>query len=97
MTTPVSDDDQLIVLSLRNYYAGRNPTEVREDLEKKYGAVWDDAELLADFGVQFFDGPRVHVIRRSDSAHGTVGFVDAPRFYFAFIPAADDPQIFPVV
>lgn len=83
-------EDKLLVSALRNYYAGKEPAEVREDLEAKYGKVWNDEELLVDFGVQFFDGPRVHVIRRTDGKRGTVGFVDVPRFYFTFIAAPDD-------
>lgn len=83
-----ADDDQLVVDVLRNYYAGRGEDETRADLEKKYGDVWNDEELLAEFGVQFFDGPRVHVIRRTDGTRGTVGFIDSPRFYFAFMPDA---------
>jgi hypothetical protein len=81
------DQEKMLVTSLRNYYAGKDPDEVREDLTKKYGAVWDDAELVNEVAVQFFDGPRVHVIRISDGQTGTVGFVDSPRFYFAFMPA----------
>lgn len=90
MTTDSSKDDALLVSSLRKYYAGKEPVEAREDLEAKYGKVWNDEELLADFGVQFFDGARVHVIRRADGQRGTVGFVDSPRFYFTFIAAAND-------
>lgn len=92
MTTDSSEEDALIVSTLLKYYAGKEPAEVREDLEAKYGKVWNDEELLADFGVQFFEGPRVHVIRRADGKRGTVGFVDTPRFYFAFMVANNDDQ-----
>jgi hypothetical protein len=90
MTTAVknhsSNDDQLLVASLRKYYAGYTEDAARKDLENKYGAVWDDKELLTAFGVQVFDGPLVHVIRRADGARGTVAFIDTPRLYFAFAP-----------
>lgn len=86
MSVPHDDYDQLIVETLRDYYENKNPADVRNDLAEKYGEVWADAELLDNFGVQFFDGPRVHVIRQSDGTRGTVGFVDKPRFYFAFMP-----------
>jgi hypothetical protein len=86
MTASSADYDQLLVVALREYYEKKDPAEVRADLEQKYGTVWDDKELLADFGVQFFDGPRVHVINRDNGAPGTVGFIDKPRLYFAFIP-----------
>jgi hypothetical protein len=82
-----ADQEKLLVSSLRDYYAGREPDEVRDDLTRKYGAVWDDEALMNEFAVQFFDGPRAHVIRISDGQTGTVGFVDSPRFYFAFMPA----------
>jgi hypothetical protein len=85
MSTELSDDD-LIMLTLRKHYASYTPSAAQEDLQEKYGETWTDEELLRDFGVQFFDGPRVHVIRKQDGAHGTVAFVDTPRFYFAFIP-----------
>lgn len=91
MTADSSEkEDKLLVSALRGYYAGKEPAEVREDLEAKYGKVWNDEELLTDFGVQFFEGPRAHVIRRADGQRGTVGFVDSPRFYFTFIAANDN-------
>lgn len=83
---PTDAEDQLLVDALRDYYAEQNPATVRRDLLEKYGETWNDEELLRDFGVQFFDGPRVYVIRKKDGLRGTVAFVDAPRFYFAFIP-----------
>jgi hypothetical protein len=86
MTVSSSDDGQLLVVTLREYYEKKDPAEVRGDLEQKYGTVWDDKELLENFGVQFFDGPIVHVISRDNGASGTVGFIDKPRLYFAFIP-----------
>jgi len=85
MPTELSED-QLLVTTLRDYYAGRDPEDVFRDLQEKYGETWNDAELLRDFGVQFFDGPRVHVIRKKDGVRGTVAFIDSPRFYFSFIP-----------
>jgi hypothetical protein len=79
-------EDQMLVATLRDYYAAREPEDVLSDLREKYGETWTDAELLRDFGVQFFDGPRVHVIRKKDGTRGTVAFIDIPRFYFSFIP-----------
>jgi hypothetical protein len=85
MPTDLSED-QMLVATLRDYYAAREPEDVLRDLHEKYGETWTDAELLRDFGVQFFDGPRVHVIRKKDGRRGTVAFIDIPRFYFSFIP-----------
>jgi hypothetical protein len=79
-------EDQLIMARLRHYYSGRPETDVRLDLESKYGESWNDAELLTQFGVQYFDGPVVHVIRKTDGQRGTVAYVDEPRLYFSFIP-----------
>lgn len=86
MSPSSNDYDQLLVVSLREYYEKKDPADVQQDLAQKYGEVWNDEELVEQFGVQFFDGPRVHVIRLADGARGTVGFIDKPRFYFAFIP-----------
>jgi len=82
-------EDQMLVATLRDYYAAREPEDVLRDLHEKYGKTWNDEELLRDFGVQFFDGPRVHVIRKKDGIRGTVAFIDSPRFYFSFIPAPE--------
>jgi hypothetical protein len=80
-------EDQLIIERLNRYYAGKSAEEVRHDLQDKYADTWNDAELLDQFGVQFFDGPVVHVIRKPDGCHGTVAYVDDPRLYFSFIPS----------
>lgn len=79
-------DDLLIVERLKRYYSGKPLEFVRKDLQEKYAETWDDAELLEQFGVQFFEGPVVHVIRKSDNQRGTVAYTDEPRVYFSFIP-----------
>lgn len=96
MTTAVkkhlNDDERLLVNSLRRQYAGYTKDAARRELAEKYGAVWDDEELLAIFGVQFFDALLVHVIRRADSVRGTVAFIDEPRLYFSFVPATEEEK-----
>lgn len=54
----------------------------REEVEKRYGKVWDTAELQEEFEVQGFIAPFVSVIRKSDAKQGTLMFQDSPRFYF---------------
>lgn len=56
----------------------------REELESKYGQVWDTNELTRDFTVLSFAAPFVVVTRKSDSAQGSMMFQATPRFYFSF-------------
>jgi len=56
----------------------------REDLEKKYGQVWDTEELGRDFHVEGFMAPFVVVVRKSDGVKGALQFQHSPRFYFGF-------------
>jgi hypothetical protein len=81
-----SKDDQLLAARLRDYYANLPEDEVRQDLQTKYGAVWNAEELLSEFAVSIFDELVLRVIRKSDGIRGTVAYVDAPRLYFAFEP-----------
>jgi len=57
----------------------------REELEKKYGDVWDTKELVREFEVISFLAPYVTVINRISGKRGTMTFQDSPRFYFNFI------------
>ena len=56
----------------------------REQLESKYGQVWDTKELQNDFSVEGFMAPFVSVKRKSDNVKGTLEFQHDPRFYFNF-------------
>ena len=58
----------------------------REDLEAKYGQVWDTQELGRDFNVKGFMAPFIFVIRKTDNQQGTLLFQHYPRFYFDFTP-----------
>lgn len=90
MTAPAITEDQLLITQLRKRYAGLSEQQVRDDLRDKYTETWNDAELLQDFEVHQFDGPTVRVIRKTDKRTGTVGFIDEPRVYFAFIEDSDE-------
>lgn len=81
-----ADEDQLLVLKLREYYADVTEEDARQDLTEKYGAVWNDKELLSEFAASIFDGPLLRVIRKADGMRGTVAYIDKPRLYFAFAP-----------
>ena len=56
----------------------------RQNLESKYGQVWDTNELQKDFSVKGFMAPFVIVERKSDKQMGTLTFQHSPRFYFDF-------------
>jgi hypothetical protein len=58
----------------------------REDLEGKYGQVWDTKQLREEFTVHAFLAPFVHVTRKLDGVSGTLAFQHMPRFYFSFEP-----------
>lgn len=58
-----------------------NPGE-REELEKKYGQVWDTSDLSRDFDVKGFAAPLVVVQRKTDGVMGSLEFQHRPRYYF---------------
>lgn len=88
--TVAATEDELLIQKLRARYAGQSEAQVRADLQDKYTETWNDAELLQHFEVHSFDGPTVRVIRKCDGQRGSVGYIDVPRVYFAFI--AEDSQ-----
>lgn len=80
--------DAIIIEKLRKRYAGLTEEQVRVDLHRNYTDTWNGVELLTDFEAHQFTGATVEVIRKSDGKRGTVGFIDEPRVYFAFIADA---------
>lgn len=86
------DDEQFIVERLNDYYANWSEADARADLQEKYGEVWNDVELVENFGVQFFDGSVVHVIRKDSRKSGTVAYIKKPRLYFSFVPKLGEHQ-----
>ena len=58
----------------------------REDLENRYGQVWDTNQLSEEFQAIGFMAPLVVVRRRSDSVKGSLEFQGNPRFYFNWQP-----------
>jgi len=58
----------------------------RDDLESKYGDVWDTTELQEHFTVLGFCSPFCVVARKSDGVRGSVLFQHSPRLYHSFEP-----------
>ena len=58
----------------------------REDLESRYGDVWDTSQLQEHFAVRGFCAPFCVVDRKSDGVKGSVLFQHSPRFYHSFKP-----------
>ena len=52
------------------------------DLAAEAGQTWTTAEMQEDFDVLSFSAPFVVVVRKSDSATGTLEFTHSPRRYF---------------
>jgi len=57
---------------------------LREELEAKYGQVWDTNQMQEDFQALGFMAPFIIVQRRSDNKKGTLTFQGSPRYYFDF-------------
>jgi hypothetical protein len=60
--------------------------ESREDLQSKYGQVWDTNQLTEEFEAIGFMAPIVVVRRRSDGVKGSLEFQHSPRLYFNWQP-----------
>lgn len=58
----------------------------REDLEAKYGQVWNTDELSEEFEAIGFMAPLIVVRRRSDGVKGSLEFQHSPRLYFNWQP-----------
>lgn len=58
----------------------------REDLEAKFGQIWDTGELSEEFQAIGFIAPLIVVRRRSDGAKGSLEFQNNPRLYFNWQP-----------
>jgi hypothetical protein len=56
--------------------------QTREEVEKRFGQVWDTQELQKEFVVEGFVAPYVVVTRKSDGKRGSLRFQHLPRWYF---------------
>ena len=61
----------------------------RQELERRYGRVWDSEQLARDFDVLGFLAPYAVVRRKADGQQGSLEFQHRPRLYFNF--RADTP------
>ena len=59
----------------------------REQLEAKYGQIWNTTEMQKDFQAIGFMAPYIVVKRKSDGVKGSLTFQHSPRFYFGFMEA----------
>jgi hypothetical protein len=56
----------------------------RNELEARYGKVWNTTQLRADFEVIGFMAPLVVVRERATRKLGSLEFQAHPRFYFSW-------------
>jgi hypothetical protein len=87
---PTLTEDQILVDKLRKRYEGLSEKDARADLHAKYAETWNEQELAAEFDVLAIDGPTVQVVRKVDRQAGTVGYIEKPRVYFAFVGCDDE-------
>ena len=64
----------------------RSESDVRADLEARYGKVYNTDEMCAEFTAIGFAAPLVVVKRNSDGVKGSLFFTRSPRFYYGFKP-----------
>jgi hypothetical protein len=64
----------------------RSESDVRADLEARYGQVYNTSELSEEFTALGFLAPFVVVSRKSDGVKGSLAFTHSPRFYHSFKP-----------
>lgn len=57
----------------------------REELEKRYGRVWNTEELIEEFEALGFLAPYVVVRVRASGKKGSLQFQHSPRLYFNFV------------
>ena len=58
----------------------------REELEKKYGKVWDVDEFVRDFDVRgILPYPLVKVLHKDSNKMGTVKYQVSPSYYFDWV------------
>jgi hypothetical protein len=86
----ITGDNATLAAILQNRYGRLESGETRAALEEAYERVWNAAEFDTQFAAERFDPPYVHVIDKQSGQHGTVLYLDSPRFYFLF--NAEEPH-----
>lgn len=80
----ISADNTTICDILQNQYGCLEAGEARAALEAAYERVWNEEEFQTRFDAEHVEAPYVHVVDKESGEHGTVMFIDSPRFYFLF-------------
>jgi hypothetical protein len=78
----VIDAVKIMMRLLKQFHA---EPRSRAELERVYGQVWDEQELLRDFEVLHRLDSGVEVRRKSDGARGTLSYQDCPRYYYCWL------------
>jgi hypothetical protein len=79
------DDTEELRRAMLTRAAEQGPLS-REQLEAKYGDVYDTDQLRQTFMVHNFLAPFISATRIADGVKGSMEFQHHPRFYFCFIP-----------
>ena len=74
-----TEDARRALVGLVNASAGS-----RDELETRYGRVWDTEELRADFTVTGFAAPFVLARNNKTGESGSLMFQARPRFYWGW-------------
>ena len=74
-----TEDARRALVGLVNASAGS-----RDELEARYGRVWDTEELQADFTVTGFAAPFVLARNKKTGETGSLMFQARPRFYWGW-------------
>lgn len=80
---------QTIVDILQDQYGTLDGGELRAQLAALEPEVWSSGEFEQLFEISATNPPYADVVRKSDGLHGTVMYVDSPRFYFSFNAGSD--------
>ena len=80
---PTLDDRVEAIRRVLRVQINSNPAE-REDLEIRYGRVWNAKEMADEFTVLEFKAPLVVVRRKIDNQLGSLFFQHWPRYDFEF-------------
>lgn len=95
MSRKVFDPDNPLEPMTSFLHAFHRMARNRLELERVYGQIWNEEEMLRDFEVLCRDDEQVIVNRKSDCQEGVLSVQDEPRFYFCFIESLgillDDP------
>lgn len=82
----ITGDNDTLAAILQSHYGKLEAGEARAALEQAYQRVWNATEFDVQFVPERFEPPYVHVLDKQSGRHGTIMYLDSPRFYFLFNP-----------